>query len=119
MVFESDPLLSYCCVERLLQDLGVLVSAFLSFQIHSPSFRTVVVPVFFLFKSLVFHCLVSLYKQYVPLVYPFQRLLFQSVLYDSSLIPSQSSTWISFYLALVFLLPFVLLRFDLITPTTI
>ncbi|CAD6499735.1 BgTH12-03843 [Blumeria graminis f. sp. triticale] len=86
---------------------------------HSPSFRTVVVPVFIPSKTLVLHCLVSLYKQYAPLVYPFQRLLFQSVPCDSSLIPLPSSTWISFYLALAFFLPIVLLLSDLISPTTI
>ncbi|VDB96382.1 Bgt-20150-2, partial [Blumeria graminis f. sp. tritici] len=80
-----------------------LASAFLSSQIHSPSFRAVVVPVYIPFKSLVFHCLVSLHKQHAPLEYPFQRLLFQSVPCDSSLIISPSSTWIYFYLALVFL----------------
>ncbi|VCU40907.1 Bgt-51535 [Blumeria graminis f. sp. tritici] len=98
---------------------GVLASAFLSSHIHSPSFRSVVVPVFIPSKSLVFHCLVSLHKQYAPLVYPFQRLLFQSVPCDSSLIPSPSSTWFSFYLASVFLSPIILLLFDLISPSTI
>ncbi|VDB88331.1 Bgt-51478 [Blumeria graminis f. sp. tritici] len=98
---------------------GVLVSAFLSSQIHSPRFRAAVVPVFIPSKSLVFHCLVSLYKQYATLVYPFQRLIFQSVLCDSSVIPSSSSTWFSFYLASVFLAPIILLLFDLISPTTI
>ncbi|CAD6503712.1 BgTH12-03370 [Blumeria graminis f. sp. triticale] len=98
---------------------GVLASAYLSSHIHSPSFRTVVVPVFIPSNSLVLHCLVSLYKQYAPLVYPFQRLLFQSVPCDSSLIPSPSSTWFSFQLASVFLSPIILLLFDLISPSTI
>ncbi|CAD6502507.1 BgTH12-05099 [Blumeria graminis f. sp. triticale] len=98
---------------------GVLVSAFLSSQIHSPSFRAAVVPVFIPSNSLVFHCLVSLYKQHAPLMYPFQRLLSKSVPYNSSLIPSPSSTWFSFYLASVFLSPIILLLFDLISPTTI
>ncbi|CAD6504775.1 BgTH12-00278 [Blumeria graminis f. sp. triticale] len=78
---------------------SVLVSDFLSSQTHSHSFRAVVVPVFIPSKSLVFYCLVSLYKQNAPLVYPFQRLLSKSVPCDSSLIPSPSSTWVSFYLA--------------------
>ncbi|CAD6503105.1 BgTH12-02774 [Blumeria graminis f. sp. triticale] len=47
--------------------------------------------------------MVSFYKQHAPLVYPFQRLLFQSVLCDSSLIPSPSSTWCTFCLALFIL----------------
>ncbi|VCU40610.1 Bgt-51656 [Blumeria graminis f. sp. tritici] len=79
-----------------------MVSAFLSSRIHSPSFRAVVAPVFILSKSLVCYCFVFLYKQYATLVYPFQRLLSKSVPCDSSLIPSPRSTWISFYLTLVF-----------------
>ncbi|CAD6499105.1 BgTH12-04757 [Blumeria graminis f. sp. triticale] len=84
--------MSYCFVQRLPQDFGATVSAFLSSQTHSPSFRAVVVPVYIPSNSLVFHCLVSLYKQHTPLVYPFQRLSFQSVPCDSSLITSPSST---------------------------
>ncbi|CAD6505491.1 BgTH12-00982, partial [Blumeria graminis f. sp. triticale] len=84
-----------------------------------PSFRAAVVPVFIPSKSLVFYCLVSLYKQHAPLVYRFQRLLSKSVPCDSSLVPSPSSTWFSFYLASVFLSPITLLLFELISPTTI
>ncbi|CAD6501101.1 BgTH12-01355 [Blumeria graminis f. sp. triticale] len=55
--------------------MSIKASAFLSFRINSPSFRAVVVLVYIPSKSLVYHCLVSLFKKHAPLVYPFQSLL--------------------------------------------